>query len=71
MKGTLFRNSVSQIHAQRRVLRVEHTFMVPEYGPTFQRNAITSFPASNAIVDPNFESRNLIRLTRDWTTCDF
>jgi len=30
-----------------KVLRVERTFMVPKYGPTSQRDTITSFSASN------------------------
>jgi len=47
------------------------TFMAPEYGSTFRRDAITSFSKSSAIVGSNFESRNLISLTRDWTTCDY
>jgi len=36
----------------------------------FRKNAIMPFSKSNAIVGPNFESRNLILLTRNCTTCD-
>jgi len=40
------------------VLRVERTFMAPEYGSTPRKDAITSFSTSNAIVGPNFEEFN-------------
>jgi len=72
----LFRNCVSQVHVQRRVLRIERSFMAgflwafPEYGSMSRKDAITSFSKNSAIVDPNFESKNLILLTRDWITCD-
>jgi len=61
-------NCISQAHAQR--LRVERTFVAPEYGSTSRKDAITPFSTSSAVVGPNFESRNLILLTQDWTTCD-
>jgi len=65
-----FRNRISQVHAQWRTLRVERTSIAPEYGSTSRKDAITPFFTSSAIVGPNFESRNLILLTRDWTTRD-
>jgi len=63
-------NCTSQIHAQWRALRVKRTFIAPEYESTSRKDAITPFSTSSAIVGPNFESRNLILLTWDWTTCD-
>jgi len=59
---------ISQVHAQRRVLQVERTFMAPEYES--RKDAMTPFSSSSAIIGPNFESRSLILLTWDWTTCD-
>jgi len=45
---------------QRHVLLSERTFMALEYESTSRKAAIMSFSKSNAIIDPNFESRNLI-----------
>jgi len=33
-----FSNCISQVHAQWRMLRVERTFMVPEYESTFRKD---------------------------------
>jgi len=52
------------------VLRVERIFMPPEYGSMSRKDAITPFSTNSAIVGPNFDSRNLILLIRDWTTCN-
>jgi len=50
-----YSETVSQIHAQRRVLRVERTFMASEYGSMSQKNVLILSQGT---------------LTRDWTTCD-
>jgi len=44
---------ISQAYAQWRVLRVERTFMAPEYGSTSRKDAIPPFSESSAIVGPN------------------
>jgi len=44
----VFSNFVSQVHAQRRALRVERTFM--EYGSTSRKDAMIPFSTSSAIV---------------------
>jgi len=46
----VFRNCVSQAHAQRRALRVERTFMAREYGSTSRKDAMTPFSMSSAIA---------------------
>jgi len=46
------------------------THFYPEYGSTFRKDAITLFSTSSMIVGPEFESRNLILLTRNWTMRD-
>jgi len=61
--GRMYSEIISQAHAQRRVLRVERTFMASEYES--RKHAITPFSKSSVIIDPNFESRNLILSTRD------
>jgi len=66
MKGRIQKLCLAS--TQRRALRVERTFMTPEYESTSRKDAMTPFSTSSAIVGPN--SRNLIPLTRDWTTCD-
>jgi len=63
----MYSKIVSRKYAKRRVLQVKLTFMVPEYRLTSERTLERLF--SRAIVGSNFESRNLILLTRDWTTC--
>jgi len=65
-----FSNCISQVYARWRTLRVERTFMAPECGSTSRKDAITPFSKSSAIVGPEFESRNLILLTRDRITRD-
>jgi len=34
----------------RKKARVEHTFMAPEYGSTFRKDAITLFPRSSVLI---------------------
>jgi len=51
--GRTYSVTVSQVYAQRRVLRVERTFMALEYGSTSRKDAITPFSMSSAIVGPN------------------
>jgi len=74
MEGVVQKLFLVYIHAQRRALWVERSFMIPEYRSTSWRDIIAPISASNAIESPNFESRNLILLTgpqpRDWTVCD-
>jgi len=65
-----FNNRISQVYAQWRTLRVERTFMAPECGSTSRKDAITPFSSSGAIIGPEFESKNLILLTRNWTKRD-
>jgi len=43
----------SQVYAQRRVLRVERTFMAPEYGLTSRKDAMTPLSTSSAVVGSN------------------
>jgi len=50
--------------------RVERTFIAPEYGSTSRKDAMTPFSREQCDRRSCFESRNLIPLTRDWTTCD-
>jgi len=51
-RGTEGRNSdyISQVHAQRRALRIERTFTAPEYGSTSRKDAMTPFSSSSALV---------------------
>jgi len=41
MEGRIQKLCVSQVHAQRRVLRIERTFMGPEYGSTSRKDAFS------------------------------
>jgi len=51
--------------------RIERTFNSSGiWVSILKRRYNTLFPTNNANVGPNFESRNLILITRDWTTCD-
>jgi len=51
--------------------RIERTFNSSGiWISILKRRYNTLFPTNNANVGPNFESRNLILITRDWTTCD-
>jgi len=49
--------TLSQVYAQRRVLRVERTFAAPEYGSTSRKDAMTPFSSSSALVGPNSSQR--------------
>jgi len=40
----VFSNCVSQVHAHRRALRVERTFIAPKYGLTFEKTLWYLFP---------------------------
>lgn len=60
---TLVRNSISQVH------RGDRYVLLGDMGQRSEKDAVTPFFASSAIVGPIFELRNLISI-RDWTTCD-
>jgi len=61
-----FRNYVSRGIRYTRMLQVERIFMAQEYGSTVLKGRFFQEQCDC----PNFESRDLILLTRDWTMCD-
>jgi len=55
--GRMYSKTVSRRYTHRGTCCESNTFMAPEYGSTSQKDTITPFSTSSAIVGPNLESR--------------
>jgi len=70
MEGGTYSETVSCRYTHRGTCCESNALLWLRNMDQYPERTITPFSKSNAIVGPNFESRNLILLTRDWTTCD-